>query len=95
LTITDKQHEFAAKIVSDLKARGFRVEADLRNEKIGFKIREAEKSKIPYMLVVGDKEVQSGSLSVRGRSGANHGSMPLERVADLLRSDTMKPFQVA
>ncbi|HET9962175.1 MAG TPA: threonine--tRNA ligase [Nitrospiraceae bacterium] len=95
LTITDKQHEFAAKIVSDLKARGFRVEADLRNEKIGFKIREAEKSKIPYMLVVGDKEVQSGSLSVRGRSGANHGSMPLERVAELLRSDTMKPFQVA
>jgi threonyl-tRNA synthetase len=95
LTITDKQHEFAAKIVSDLKAWGFRVEADLRNEKIGFKIREAEKSKIPYMLVVGDKEVQSGSLSVRGRSGANHGSMPLERVADLLRSDTMKPFQVA
>jgi threonyl-tRNA synthetase len=95
LTITDKQHEFAAKIVSDLKARGFRVEADLRNEKIGFKIREAEKSKIPYMLVVGDKEVQSGSLSVRGRSGANHGSMPLERVADLLRSETMKPFQVA
>jgi threonyl-tRNA synthetase len=95
LTITDKQHEFAAKIVADLKARGFRVEADIRNEKIGFKIREAEKSKIPYMLVVGDKEVQSGTLSVRGRSGANHGSMSVERLADLLRSDQMKPLQVA
>ncbi len=87
LTITDKQHEFAAKIVADLKAQGFRVEPDLRNEKIGFKIREAEKSKVPYMLVVGDKEVQSGTVSVRGRSGANHGSMPVERVAELLRAD--------
>ena len=53
------------------RCQGFRVEADLRNEKIGFKIREAEKDKIPYMLVVGDKEVQSGIVSVRGRSGAN------------------------
>ena len=87
LTITDNQQEFAAKIVSTLKSHGFRVEADLRNEKIGFKIREAEKNKIPYMLVVGDKEVQSGMVSVRGRSGANHGSMPIEAFLELLRTD--------
>ncbi len=87
LTITDNQQEFAAKIVSTLKSHGFRVEADLRNEKIGFKIREAEKNKIPYMLVVGDKEVQSGMVAVRGRSGANHGSMPIEAFLELLRTD--------
>lgn len=87
LTITDNQQEFAAKIVSTLKSHGFRVEADLRNEKIGFKIREAEKNKIPYMLVVGDKEVQSGMVAVRGRSGANHGNMPIEAFLELLRTD--------
>jgi threonyl-tRNA synthetase len=88
LTITDKQQEFAAKVVSELKSHGFRVEADIRNEKIGFKIREAEKNKIPYMLVVGDKEVQSDMVSVRGRSGANHGSMPISGLLALLRTDT-------
>jgi threonyl-tRNA synthetase len=87
LTITDNQQEFAAKIVSTLKSHGFRVEADIRNEKIGFKIREAEKNRIPYMLVVGDKEVQSGMVSVRGRSGANHGSLPIEAFLELLRTD--------
>ncbi|HQR16104.1 MAG TPA: threonine--tRNA ligase [Nitrospira sp.] len=88
LTITDHQQEFAAKIVSTLKSHGYRVEADLRNEKIGFKIREAEKNKIPYMLVVGDKEVQSGMVAVRGRSGANHGTMPVEQFLELIRTDT-------
>ncbi len=88
LTITDHQQEFAAKIVSTLKGHGYRVEADLRNEKIGFKIREAEKNKIPYMLVVGDKEVQSGMVAVRGRSGANHGTMPIEQFLELIRTDT-------
>ncbi|MEP7150169.1 MAG: threonine--tRNA ligase [Nitrospira sp.] len=87
LTITDKQHEFAAKIVSELKSHGYRVEADIRNEKIGFKIREAEKNKIPYMLVVGDKEVQSGMVAVRGRSGANHGTMPIEALLALLHTE--------
>ena len=88
LTITDHQQEFAAKVVSTLKSHGYRVEADLRNEKIGFKIREAEKNKIPYMLVVGDKEVQSGMVAVRGRSGANHGTMPVEQFLELIRTET-------
>ncbi len=89
LTITDKQQEFAAKVVCDLKAQGFRVEADLRNEKIGFKIREAEKSKVPYMLVVGDKEQAAQQVAVRLRSGEDLGpqdvaafeKMALEAVA--------------
>ncbi len=93
LTITDKQHEFAAKIVSELKSHGYRVEADIRNEKIGFKIREAEKNKIPYMLVVGDKEVQSGMVAVRGRSGANHGTMPIEALLALLRTETTQTLR--
>ena len=88
LTITDKQHEFAAKIVSELKSHGYRVEADIRNEKIGFKIREAEKNKIPYMLVVGDKEVQSDMVAVRGRSGTNLGTMPIEALLAFLRTET-------
>ena len=87
LTITDKQQDFATQVVSALKNQGFRVEPDFRNEKIGFKIREAEKSKVPYMVVIGDKEVQGGTVSVRGRSGANHGSMPVSGFIDLLRSD--------
>ena len=87
LTITDKQQEFAAKIVSELTGQGFRAEADIRNEKIGFKIREAEKNKIPYMLVVGDKEVQSGTVAVRGRSGSNHGTMPIESLLAHLRKE--------
>jgi threonyl-tRNA synthetase len=87
LTITDKQHDFASHVVSALKSQGFRVEPDFRNEKIGFKIREAEKSKIPYMVVIGDKEVQSGTVSVRGRSGANHGSMPIPGLIDLMRTE--------
>lgn len=87
LTITDKQQDFAAGVVSALKNQSFRVEADFRNEKIGFKIREAEKSKIPYMIVIGDKEVQSGTVSVRGRSGANHGTMPISGFIDLMRAE--------
>jgi threonyl-tRNA synthetase len=87
LTITDKQQDFATQVVSALRNQGFRVEPDFRNEKIGFKIREAEKSKVPYMVVIGDKEVQGGTVSVRGRSGANHGNMPVSGFIDLLRSD--------
>jgi threonyl-tRNA synthetase len=87
LTITDKQQDYAGRIVSALKDAGFRAEPDVRNEKIGFKIREAEKSKIPYMVVVGEKESQSETVSVRGRSGANHGSMPVAGLVDLLQRD--------
>ena len=91
LTITDKQQEFASGVVTTLKRHGFRAERDFRNEKIGFKIREAEKAKVPYMLVVGDKEVQSGTVSVRGRSGANLGSMPIAGLLDVMRREISHP----
>lgn len=90
IAITDNQREYVNRVVAELKAAGFRAEADLRNEKIGFKIREAEKSKIPYMLVAGDREVQSGTLSVRGRSGANLGTMTGAAVIELLRNDVTR-----
>jgi threonyl-tRNA synthetase len=87
MSITDNQREYAAKVADDLKAAGFRAEADLRNEKIGLKIREAERAKVPFMFVVGDREVQSGAVSVRGRSGANLGSMTVAGAVDLLRAE--------
>ncbi len=87
LSITDKQQAYAETVTAQLRAAGFRAEADLRNEKIGFKIREAEKAKIPFMLVVGDREMQGGSVSVRGRSKADLGSMPVPAAIDLVRKD--------
>jgi len=75
VNITDKQSDYAEDVVSTLKAQGFRVASDLRNEKVGFKIREAELSKLPYVLVVGEKEREAGTVAVRGRHGADLGVM--------------------
>ncbi len=87
LCITDKQRAYAEAVTAQIKAAGFRVEADLRNEKVGFKIREAEKAKVPYMLVVGDREMEAGTLSVRGRSGANHGAMTPAAVIEMIQAE--------
>jgi threonyl-tRNA synthetase len=88
MNITDQQEEYVAAAVTKLKTAGFRAEADLRNEKIGFKIREAEKAKVPFMLVAGKREVENGTLSVRGRSGSNLGNMTVAEVVDLLQAET-------
>tara|TARA_B100000900_G_scaffold119639_1_gene100967 strand:+ start:13923 stop:15860 length:1938 start_codon:yes stop_codon:yes gene_type:complete len=77
VNITDKQRDYAEEVVSILKAQGFRVATDLRNEKVGFKIREAELSKMPYVLVVGEKEREAGTVAVRGRHGADLGIMSI------------------
>ena len=77
VNITDKQRDYAEEAVSTLKTQGFRVATDLRNEKVGFKIREAELSKMPYVLVVGEKEREAGTVAVRGRHGADLGVMPI------------------
>jgi threonyl-tRNA synthetase len=87
MSITDNQRPYVAEVVAQLKGAGFRAEADLRNEKIGLKIREAEKAKVPFMFVVGDREVQNGTLAIRGRSGANLGNMTVAGALDLLRAD--------
>lgn len=96
MNITDHQRDYIAAAVAQLRAAGFRAEADLRNEKIGFKIREAEKAKVPFMLVAGNREMQDGTLSVRGRSGSNLGSMTVAEVLGLLGTEvkhTQREFQ--
>ncbi|MDP6167065.1 MAG: threonine--tRNA ligase, partial [Gammaproteobacteria bacterium] len=84
LNITDKQAPFCEEIAEKLTNMGFRVAADLRNEKVGFKIREHTIQKIPYLLVVGDKEVETGTVTVRTRSGEDLGNMSVEAYAQLL-----------
>ena len=93
MAITDNQREFVTEVVAQMKASGFRVESDIRNEKIGFKIREAEKAKTPFMFVVGDREVQNRSLSVRGRSGTNLGTMTIQGALDLLKTEVERAGQ--
>ena len=78
LPITDRSHEYAKEVLARLQAEGFRADIDLRNEKIGYKIREAQVQKLPLMLMIGDKEVESGSVSVRERSEGDKGAMALE-----------------
>ncbi|MFG0806795.1 threonine--tRNA ligase [Pseudomonas fluvialis] len=78
MNITDKQAEFALEVEKTLNGSGFRAKADLRNEKIGFKIREHTLLKVPYLLVIGDREVETRSVAVRTREGVDLGSMPLE-----------------
>ena len=78
MPITDRTADYAKSIADALTARGFRVEVDGRNEKIGFKIREAQVEKIPYMLVVGDKDAEANVVSVRSRKDGDKGAMPLD-----------------
>ncbi|WP_136680942.1 threonine--tRNA ligase [Neptunomonas sp. XY-337] len=87
MNITDKQAEYCDNVVKTLENCGFRATSDLRNEKIGFKIRERTLQKVPYLLVVGDKEVENGCVAVRTRSGEDLGSMPIEAFTDLLSKD--------
>jgi threonyl-tRNA synthetase len=87
LNITEKQDDYVRFVQDSLKNKGFRVEADLRNEKIGFKIREHTIQRIPYLLVVGDKEVEAKSVAVRTRAGEDLGTMPIEAFAERLAGD--------
>ncbi len=87
LNITDKQAEYCTKLQESMKNKGFRVSADLRNEKIGFKIREHTIQKIPYLLVVGDKEVESSTVAVRKRGGEDLGTMAFEDFCNHLSHD--------
>ncbi len=87
MNITDKQAEYAEQIVEKLQAQGFRAKSDLRNEKIGFKIREHTLKRVPYMLVVGDKEMESGQVAVRSRRGEDLGSMPIDAFISLANEE--------
>jgi threonyl-tRNA synthetase len=85
LSITDRQDEYVRKVTESLKNQGFRVGADLRNEKVGFKIREHTLQRVPYLLVAGDKEVAANTVSVRTMSGKDLGSIPVQTFAERLR----------
>ena len=87
LNITDRQSEYCKNLESKLGAEGFRAAADLRNEKIGFKIREHTLQRVPYLLVIGDKEVENQTVAVRTRSGEDLGTMTYESFLELLRQD--------
>ncbi len=87
LTITDRQADYAGQVTRELNRSGFRVEADLRNEKIGFKIREHTLQRVPYLLVIGDREAQEGKLSVRTRTGEDLGSMTLAAFVERLTGE--------
>jgi len=87
LNITQKQEEFAKKVEKKLKKQGLRVISDLRNEKIGYKIREHSMQRYPYILVVGDREVENNQISVRQRGGQDLGSMSLEALIELINQE--------
>jgi threonyl-tRNA synthetase len=89
LPIADRHHDYARLVAADLSAKGFRVSVDDRNEKTGYKVRGAQVQKIPYMLVVGDREVGEKKVAVRSRDGGDLGPRPLEEfVRDLERELT-------
>ena len=93
VNVTDSQMDYVKEMKSRLAAAGLRVETDLRNEKLGFKIREAQMAKIPYVLVVGDREVADGGFSVRLRSGENIGFRSVEEVIAMVRTESEEPFK--
>ena len=84
LTISEKQNEYATKITQILQKKGIRANFDLRNEKIGFKIREHTLQKVPYFLIIGDKEVENNLVTVRSRDGTDLGTMTADAVCDIL-----------
>ena len=87
MNITDNQADYAVKVAKALNDAGLRAKADLRNEKIGFKIREHTLKRVPFMLVCGDKEVEAGKIAVRTRKGADLGSYPVEELIALLTQE--------
>jgi threonyl-tRNA synthetase len=87
LPISEKHQAYAQEVEKKLREEGCRVALDLRNEKIGLKIREAEKAKIPFMIVVGDREAEAEKVSVRQRNGKNLGTMSAQDVVTLIRDD--------
>ena len=90
LTITNRAADYSAALKEKLENAGFRTEVDFRNEKIGYKIRSAQLEKIPYMLVIGDKETEAGTVAVRTREGKDLGAMPLEAFLKLIGTEVQQ-----
>ena len=85
LPITDRINEYAEQVASELRGNGFRVETNLRSEKIGAKIRDAQMQKVPFMLVLGDREQEQGQVAVRERVSGDIGVMPLAQFIGMAR----------
>src|SRR5690625_1123803 len=90
MNITDAQAGYVAEVTESLKSKGFRAINDLRNEKIGFKIREHTLRKVPFLLVVGDREKENGTVSVRSRDGKDYGSMTVDDFSQLLAAEVAR-----
>ena len=95
LNITDRQSQYAKELDTLLTEKGFRVKADLRNEKIGFKIREHTLNKVPYLVVIGDKEMENKTVAVRTRTGEDLGTLSVEAFVELLATDVSKRGRTA
>jgi threonyl-tRNA synthetase len=93
LNISDGQAEYAQYCLQGLRAAGIRAEADLRNEKLGYKVREAQMEKIPYVLVVGEQEVAAGQANLRLRGGKNIGLLTIQEIIDRIWQDCQEPFK--
>lgn len=87
VNITDRQSDYVREVTNTLRDKGFRVESDLRNEKIGFKIREHTLQKVPYLLVVGDREVEQRTVALRDRKGKDFGAIGLDELVARLREE--------
>ena len=87
LPISEKQHDYCQKVLKELQDSGIRVKFDNRNEKIGYKIREAQMEKVPYMLVIGDKEKEDNKVTIRSREEADVGTMKLEEFIEKIKSE--------
>jgi threonyl-tRNA synthetase len=94
LNITDAQAEYARSVAKTLQDQGFRVELDLRNEKITYKIREHSMQKVPYLIVIGDKEMASGAVAVRARGGQDLGVMSVDELSKKLSTDVFRKSSV-
>jgi threonyl-tRNA synthetase len=93
MNITDRQAEYVTQVVKALRDKGFRVDSDLRNEKIGFKIREHTLRKVPYLLVVGDREVESNAVALRDRKGRDLGVVGVDAFAAKLADEVANRAQ--
>ena len=94
MNITDNQSDYVKEVSKKLRENGIRVEVDLRNEKIGYKIREAQMQKIPYMLVLGDKEMNDGLVAVRSRKDGDIGTMMLDEFIAKVKEENDKKISL-
>jgi threonyl-tRNA synthetase len=90
LTLTERTEEYGRSVCAQLRAAGLRAELDERNEKLGYKVREAQLAKVPYMLVVGDKEAEAGTVAPRSRSGGNSPAVPLAELIEQLQDEVRR-----